>query len=190
MNTRISMKTRTKIFGVIGLAALLLVIAGVTNNPAGAQSTPVATEIGAYGMVNITSGQTARLNVYFPPGPPSHQFPPGPPVRVQLSLMGANGSLAIQSDCQNQVDCLGGSQTRVMLTPGQSAFLEVSGDQIIGTLSRAEIRPAVNVYLPPGPPCAPANTIITTFEIIDNATNKTVLFYHPPGPCREGRGND
>lgn len=185
------MKTRTRIIGVIELAAFLIIVTGFTYIPAAAQGPTSAREIGAYGMVNITSGQTARLNVYLPPGPPNHQIPPGPPSRVQLSLMGANGNLAVESPCDpRSFDCVGGSQTSVMLSPGQSTFLEVSGDQIIGVLSRAEIRPAVSVYTPPGPPCAPANTIITTFEIIDNATNKTVLFYHPPGPCRVAQGNN
>jgi hypothetical protein len=76
-----------------------------------------------------------------------------------------------------------------MLSPGQSAFLEVSGDQLVGALSRAEIRPVVRA-IPPGPPIFPVNAIITTFEIIDNATNKTVLLYHPPSPCNEGRVNN
>jgi hypothetical protein len=184
------MRIRTRIFGVIGLASLLLVVAGVTNNRAGAQSPRAAIEIGAYGMIGITSGQTARLNVYLPPGPPSRQIPPGPPTRAQLSLMDANGNLAVPSLCDpRSIDCLGGSQTTVMLAPGQSAFLDVSGDQLIGALSRAEIRPVVNV-IPPGPPGVPAKTIITTFEVIDNATNKTVILYHPPGPCGEARVND
>ena len=172
------------------LLALLLVVAGVSSNPACAQGTAAATEIGSYGMVGIASGQTARLNVYFPPGPPSRQFPPGPPLRVQLSLMNAHGSLAIQSACDpRSIDCLGGSQTSVMLAPGQSAFLDVSGDQLAGGLSRAEIRPVVSV-IPPGPPGVPANAIITTFEVIDNATSKTVLLYHPPNPCRASGAND
>jgi hypothetical protein len=184
------MKIRTKILGVVGLAALLLVVAGVTNNPAGAEGTRAPTEIGAYGMVSITSGQTARVNVYFPLGPPSRQTPPGPPTRVQLSLMDANGNLAVQSPCDpRSVDCVGGSQVSVMLAPGQSTFLEVSGDQLVGALNRTEIRPVVSI-IPPGPPGFPADTIITTFEVIDNSTNKTVLFYHPPGPCNEGRVND
>ena len=172
------------------LLALLLVVAGVSSNPACAQSTAAATEIGAYGMVGIASGQTARLNVYLPPGPPNRQTPPGPPCRVQLSLMDAHGSLAIQPACDpRSIDCLGGSQTSVMLARGQSAFLEVSGDQLAGALGRAEIRPVVSV-LPPGPPCAPANAIITTFELIDNATNKTALLYYPPNPCRASGAND
>ena len=73
-----------------------------------------------------------------------------------------------------------------MLSPGQSAFLEVSGDQIIGGLSRAEIRPVVSVV----PPGSPTKAIITTFEVIDNATSKTVLLYHPPNPCRASGAND
>ena len=184
------MKIRTKILGVVGLAGLLLIVAGVTSKPAGAECTRVPTEIGTYGMVGITSGQTARLNIYLPPGPPSRQIPPGPPARVQLSLMDANGNLAVPSPCDpRSTDCVGGSQVSVMLAPGQSTFLEVSGDQMVGALSRTEIRPVVSI-IPPGPPGFPANTIITTFEVIDSATNKTVLFYHPPGPCNEGRVND
>jgi len=132
----------------VGLA-LLLVVAGVTNNPAGAEGTRAPTEIGAYGMVSITSGQTARLNVYLPPGPPSRQIPPGPPTRVQLSLMDANGNLAVQSPCDpRSIDCVGGSQVNVMLAPGQSTFLEVSGDQMVGALSRTEIWPVVSVIPP------------------------------------------
>jgi hypothetical protein len=184
------MKIRTKILSVIGLAALLLVVASATSNPAGAQGTRAAIEIGTYGMVSVTAGQTARLNVYTPPGPPTRQIPPGPPLRVQLSLMDASGNLAVQPPCDpRSIDCVGGSQVSVTLAPGQSTFLEVSGDQMVGALSRAEIRPVVSI-IPPGPPGIPDNTIITTFEVIDNATNKTVLFYHPPGPCNEGRASD
>jgi hypothetical protein len=184
------MKIRTKILSVTGLAALLLVVASANNNPTGAQGTRAAIEIGTYGMVSITSGQIARLNVYTPPGPPTRQIPPGPPARMQLSLMDANGNLAVPSPCDpRSTDCVGGSQVSVMLAPGQSTFLEVSGDQLVGALSRTEIRPVVSI-IPPGPPGFPANTIITTFEVIDSATNKTVLFYHPPGPCNEGRVDD
>lgn len=180
------MKIRTKILGAVALAALLLVVAGVANNLAEAQNTGVATEISAFGMVGITSGQTARLNIYTPPGPPTRQYP-GPPLRVQLSLVDANGNLAVQPPCdQRSIDCIGGSQVSVMLAPGQSTFLDVSGDQLVGALSRAEIRPVVTIY-GPGPPMVPDSAIITTFEVIDNSTNKTVLFYHPPGPCNEGR---
>lgn len=172
------------------LLALLLVVAGVSSNPACAQSPDAATKISAYGMVGIAPDQTARLNVYYPPGPPSRQTPSGPPNRVLLSLMDAHGNLAIQSACQpGSIDCQGGSQSSVMLSRGQSAFLEVRGDQLAGALSRAEIRPVVSV-IPPGPPCVPANAIITTFELIDNATSKTVLLYHPPNPCRESGAND
>jgi hypothetical protein len=106
------------------------------------------------------------------------------------AVVDANGNLAVPSPCDpRSIDCSGGSQITVMLAPGQSAFLDVSGDQLIGALSRTEIRPVVSV-IPPGPPGVPANTIITTFEVIDNATNITVLLYHPPGPCGEGRVND
>ena len=169
------------------LLALLLVVAGVANTAAAAQSTADATEIGAYGMVSIASGQTGRLNVVWPQTCPGGCGHPGPPLRVELSLLAANGNLAVASTCDSRsIDCLGGSQTSVMLSPGQSAFLEVSGDQIIGGLSRAEIRPVVSA-LPPGPP---NKAIITTFEVIDNATSKTVLLYHPPNPCRASGAND
>ena len=183
------MRIRTKILGVVTLATLLLTVGSFTNGRAGAQSARAAIEIGDYGMVGITSGQTARLNVYLPPGPPCRENSPCPPARVQLSLMDANGNLAVQPCDPRSVDCVGGSQTSVMLSPGQSAFLEVSGDQMVGALSRVEIRPVVNL-VPPGPPCVPASAIITTFEIIDNATNRTVLLYHPPGPCRESRSSE
>ena len=169
------------------LLALLLVVAGVANTAAAAQSTADATEIGAYGMVSIASGQTGRLNVVWPQACPGGCSHPGPPLRVELSLVAANGNLVVASTCDSRsIDCLGGSQTSVMLSPGQSAFLEVSGDQIIGGLSRAEIRPVVSA-IPPGPP---TKAIITTFEVIDNATSKTVLLYHPPNPCRESGAND
>jgi hypothetical protein len=111
------MKIRTKSLGVIGLAALLLVVAGVTNNP---------------------------------------------PERKELARLQRSEPME---------------------------FLEVSGDQMVGALSRTEIRPVVSI-IPPEPPGIPPNTIITTFEVIDSAANKTILFYHPPGPCNEGRVND
>ena len=71
----------------------------------------------------------------------------------------------------------------VTLAVGQSAFLDVSAEQLVGALGRAEIRPVVNVY-PPGPPVASANAIVATFEIIDSRTSRTVILDHPPSPCR------
>jgi hypothetical protein len=182
------MKIQTKIVGTITLLASVLTVASLSTARVSAANAPLGIEIGSYGLVGVAAGQTARLNVVLgTPDPQGPQYPPGPPVRVQLSLLDANGNLAVPSQCDpRSIDCAGGgSQVSVNLGPGQSASLDVRGDQLAGILGRAEIRAVARVY-PPGPPVVPVNAVLTTLEIIDNATQKTAILNHPPSPCRGG----
>jgi hypothetical protein len=123
-----------------------------------------------FGMVGIAAGQTARLNVVnaIPVGPP--QLPSGPPVRVTIMFVDANG---------NPFN-IGGAllQTTVMLSPGQSAFLDLNSDAI----------PVGPPIIPSGPPtriqiralvsdcegCS-SGLVVPTLEVFDNATGKTTL---------------
>jgi hypothetical protein len=179
------MRIRSKLLGVATVSASLITIVSLASGRVSAASPHCTVDVPAFGMVGIASGQTARLNVFLPATDSQGvQYPPGSPVRIQLSLVNAAGDLAVASPCDpRSIDCLGGSQMSVTLAAGQSAFLDVSAEQLVGALGRAEIRPVVNVY-PPGPPVAPANAIVATFELIDNSTNRTVIFDHPPSPCR------
>jgi hypothetical protein len=171
------MRVRPKILSILVLAGSLATAATIVSARVSASSPPSPIDVGSFGMVGIASGQTARLNlVLSQPQVAGGQLPPGLPVRVQLSLVDAMGNPLLPSSCAPGADlCLGATAQSVSLVPGQSTFLDVTGDQVIDGSGRAEIRAVAKVY-PPGPPVVPAN-LIATLEIIDNATKKTILLY-------------
>jgi len=125
-----------------------------------------------FGMVGISPGQTARLNVVnaIPPGPPNS--PPGPPIRVTLMFVDSTGNPFNIGDAP--------ARTTVTLHPGQSTFLDLSlsGDAF----------PVGTPNIPPGPPtrvqlralvsdcegCS-RGLVVPTLEVFDNATGKTAL---------------
>src|SRR5262249_6515069 len=122
-----------------------------------------------FGMLGITPGQTARLNVVnaIPVGPPT--IPVGPPIRVTLMFVDGNG---------NPFSIAGVPlQTTVTLGPGQSGFLDVNGDAIpsgppiipSGPPTRVEIRALVSE-------CEGCSTglVVPTLEVFENATGRTM----------------
>jgi hypothetical protein len=125
-----------------------------------------------FGMVGITPGQTARLNVVnaIPPGPPN--IPPGPPIRVTLMFVDSNGNPFNIGDAP--------SRTTVTLLPGQSTFLDLalSGDALPvgapgiqpGTPARLQMRALIS-------DCEGCSrgVVVPTLEVFDNATGKTTL---------------
>ena len=126
---------------------------------------------GKFLMVGITPGQTLRLNVVNLASPPDPDRQIPPPCRVVLSFRDAAGHV---------IDDLNGQPIRqtVELQAGESAFLDLNGDQLggVGTnlLTRLEVRPFVRVVFQPDPgdfppPCR-ANA-----EVFDNATLRTSL---------------
>ncbi len=124
-------------------------------------------------MVGLTRGQTLRVNVVNlgnPPEPDS-QFPPDP-CRAVLSFRNAQGQPFRNGDGQI-------IRRTVDLQPGESAFLDLNGDQLggIGTTGpgRVELRPFVRVLTDPPEPDrqTPPDPCFATGEIFDNATLRT-----------------
>jgi hypothetical protein len=166
--TQIRPKT-AKLTVALTLAALVLTIATwqVTRVRA---FNPQPDPPGKFLMVGITPGQTLRLNVVNLITAGDRQIPPGP-CRVVLSFRDAAGHV---------IDDANGQPIRrtVELQAGESAFLDLNGDQLggVGTnlLTRLEVRPFVRVVFQtdPGnlpPPCR-ANA-----EVFDNLTLRTSL---------------
>ncbi|HKQ74789.1 MAG TPA: hypothetical protein VJ810_13940 [Blastocatellia bacterium] len=125
----------------------------------------------SFGMLGITAGQTARLNVV-------NAIPVGPPQRVTLMFADANGRPFINAGGQL-------SSSSVILGPGQSAYLDLNGDAIpIGPPNIPGGPPSI----PVGPPirvqfralipnCDGCNhgLLVPTLEVFDNASGKTTL---------------
>ena len=143
----------------------------------------------SFGMLGITSGQTARLSVVnaIPVGPPSlPSSPPQTPVRVDLMFVDVAG---------NPIVTIGGQllHTTVLLSPGQSAFLDLNGDAI----------PVGPPILPSGPPnrvliravvpnCERCNQgfVIPTLEVFENTSGKTTLLMPDTPALNRDRDND
>ena len=126
-----------------------------------------------FGMIGVGPGQTLRINVSSAPG----ALNPTDPIRVLLSFARSNGQLITNADGHPL-------QPTLNLLPGQTASFDLSADQILNGVSRAEIRPVIQPDGPPGKPSGPPNKIIATAEIINDATAKTVILYAPfVRPC-------
>ena len=126
---------------------------------------------GKFLMVGLTAGQTLRLNVVNLTSPPDPERQIPPPCRVVLSFRDAAGHV---------IDDPSGQPIRrtVELLAGESASLDLNGDQLGGTgdtlRTRFEVRPFVRVLFQPDPgnlppPCR-ANA-----EVFDNSTLRTSL---------------
>ena len=132
-----------------------------------------------YGMIGLTPGETLRINVANPELPPAPgEFPPGP-CRLQLSFMDSAGHELLPA-------------VKVSLEAGQSTHLDINGDRLFPSTStlpavqRMEIRPVVlslpkikpgttSHALPPGP-------CVSSIEIIDNRSGKTLINSGPQNP--------
>src|SRR5262245_10194459 len=137
-----------------------------------------------FGMVGITAGQTARLNVVNALPQPPPNLPNPPPNRVTLMFVDSSG---------NPVN-IGGAplQTTVTLSPGQSAFLDLNGDAYPSPPpnlpnpppQRVEIRALVSDCEGCG-----SGLVVPTLEVFDNATGRTTLVM-PDTPATAGRADD
>jgi hypothetical protein len=104
------------------------------------------------GVVGITVGQTARLNALYPTVPA--------PVLLRLCSV----TLVIKDD---QGGLVGTSKDFSQLAAGKSVSIDVSGDTDLSGAPRKQIY---------GAAIAPNGChLVTTLEIIDNASQKTVL---------------
>jgi len=121
-------------------------------------------------MLDITAGQTARLNVVNALPQPPPIYPSPPPTRLTLMFVDGNG---------NPFNIAGAPlQTTVTLGPGQSAFLDLNGDALpVGPPvypSPPPQRVQIRAVLPSCDGCD-QGFVIPTLEMFDNATGKTTL---------------
>lgn len=176
------MKTKRRTVTALALVALAaLVSLGVFRGTqrAHAQDTipPPQPERISFGMIGITPGQTIRLNVVNVVPPPNPELPPSP-IRVVLTFLNSDGQLFRNRD--------GNPVRRVaMLEPGESTFLNLSGGEFAGGVARLHLRAVVTVIPPPQPdsqsvPPPIGDRIVTTVEVLNNATGRTDLVLSGP----------
>ena len=112
----------------------------------------------AFGMLAVTHGQTARLNVV-----DTMDVPPGPCREVELMFLDSEGNIR-----QRSVQCL---------MSGHAAFLDLNGNFLELTDNRAEIRGKVHLI---NPPERTMTSFVATIEVFDNETGRTSFILAPP----------
>ena len=122
----------------------------LTATLAMAQSSPFQNQQQTTGVIGITPGQTARLNVLYPTAP------------APLLLVRCSANLGIFDDQGGVLK----SQAVAELAAGKSVSLDLNADTDLSGAARTEIHGFA--VTPNG--CR----LVTTLEIIDNATQKTV----------------
>ena len=166
------MKTKSRLvtaLALVALAALMTfgIFRGTQRAHAQDVSPPQPDRI-SFGMVGITRGQTARVNVASVSAPGDPDYPPGPS-RVTLTFLNSDSEVLRTRDGQPV-------QRTMTLEPGHSAFLQISADEFIGRNEvRLNFRPVVIVQPPPedGTQALPPSPIVPTLEVIDNANGRT-----------------
>jgi len=144
-----------------GLAALITCAVAV---PAARALSPCVSPV-----VGIAFGQVARLNAVFTIPPPE----PDDVCKVTLMFLDADGNELAMSGPEE-------------LTPGNSAFLELSARQagVIAFGQRAAIRGVVEVDCSRGQ--ASSESVLESLEIYDRLTGRTMVvlenFVQPPEP--------
>ncbi len=120
--------------------------------------TIVPTELKTVGVLGITPGQTARLNVFGPPFA-NGLLPPAAPIRA------CSATLSFVDPQNNHL-----KDMSVLIAPGQSTFLDLNMDvDVPATTARLQIRGVVAIQNPDPVFC----NAIPTVELIDNATKRT-----------------
>ena len=166
---------------LVALAALLTlgVFRGTRNVHAQDQTPPPVNDRISFGMVGITEGQTARVNVSNVIAQNDSNFPPGP-IRVAIVVVNSNGNPFRNRD---------GNPIRkvVMLERGDSTFLDINFSEFPPGPIRAQLRAVVTVVPPPvGEQPPPVNDrIVTTVEVINNANGRTVCALSAPPSIRQ-----
>jgi hypothetical protein len=158
---------------VFATCLFMLTLAGLSatqkSGQARAQITPesVPCPTCLFGMVGITRGQTARLNVVnandVPPGPcrSSAEVPPGP-CRAQVDLIFFDNTGRMLA------------RTTATLAPGHAAFLDLNGDTLERQGNRAQVRAAV-MTPPPEPDSVSRAVLVATVEVFNNETGRTIV---------------
>jgi hypothetical protein len=132
-----------------------------------------------FGILGITRGQTARINVVNVSSPDNPFFPPDP-CRVTMSFVDADGNVLLNN---------AGHPVRreVTLEPGHAAFLQINGDTLVPRDQlRLTFRPVVTV-MPSDPnsppdPNIPPDPCFPTLEVISNTTGHTSLLSNGIAP--------
>jgi len=158
------------------IAVLACLVIGVVFLVISAKASPTAVEQPAlFGILGITRGQTARINVANVSSPDNPLLPPDP-CHVTISFVDADGNVLFNNAGQPV-------QREVILQPGHSAFLQINGDNFVDRgQARLTFRPVV-VVTPPDPN-SPPDPCIPTVEVISNTTGRTSLFFGGlPPPC-------
>ena len=112
----------------------------------------------AFGMLGVTHGQTARLNVV-----DATDIPPDPCREVELMFLDSEGAIR-----QRSVQCL---------MSGHAAFLDLNGNFLEQIGNRTEIRGKVHLI---NSPERTVTNLVATIEVFDNETGKTIFILAPP----------
>ncbi len=154
------MKTRNtllKVLTVATLSAVLMAAAGIIDRDHVSAFNPQP-DPPAFGMLAVTHGQTARLNVV-----DTMDVPPGPCREVELMFLDSEGNIR-----QRSVQCV---------MSGHAAFLDLNGNFLELTDNRAEIRGKVHLI---NPPERTMTNLVATIEVFDNETGRTSFILAPP----------
>ncbi|MEP7338230.1 MAG: hypothetical protein ABI977_10840 [Acidobacteriota bacterium] len=149
------MKARNAILTLAALALFAAIGIFSTTTRAGAIASTTESFSRNFGMVGITQGQTARLNlVNLEPG----EFVPC--VKVELSFIDGAGNTLMQKVYD--------------IDRGKSAFLDLNGNQFVARGGRTQIRAQVRFVGTPDTVDNPdLRNCPPTLEMIDNATGRT-----------------
>lgn len=145
------MKTRNSAMKLIALVAIVTTGAvwGATSASAIKEVDPAA----QFGMVGVTAGQTARLNVFRD----DPFFQDDPFFRVELSFVDGDGNIL--------------SQKVIDLDSGKSAFLDLKGSDVPPRdTNRTQVRGVVKFV---GTPDTRTYMWTPTLEVFDNESGET-----------------
>ena len=176
------LNTKSKFIALAGMAVIGMAAIWTFNNRASAKPMPSCgggcTALFDFGMLGITSEQTARLSVVNIKA--CTQSRPCTPAQVALRFVNSNGTPVTNADGYPI-----GSST-VTLASGQSAFLDLSCPGGCTGPARVQFRAEVPSCIGCG---EGKGTVLATLEIFDNATGKTTLVM-PDYPAISSHGDD
>ena len=160
------MKNSNVRFKAMAVFACLLVGVGCLVIRARAQAEAHSVPAIQFGILGITRGQTARINVANVSSPGNPLSPPDP-CRVTMSFVDADGNVLVNNAGQP-------IQREVILQPGHAAFLQINGDNLVErNQARLTFRPVVVVT--PIDSTYPPDPCIPTLEVINNTTGHSLL---------------
>jgi hypothetical protein len=142
--------TITTVLVALATFTTLGVLRGTRQVHAQDQVPPPTNDRISFGMVGITRGQIARLNVTNP-GETQE-------VIIHFRLVDSNGEVLRRNNGQP-------IERTMTLEPGHSAFLQVSADNLLGREDRLNLRAEVTI----GCPCQ----LPATLEVVNNGTGRT-----------------